>query len=315
MCARAQIYKGVAFPTCVSVNNVCGNYSPLESEDAVVLADGDVVKVTLGTHVDGFIAEAGVTVVCGGGAIEGRKADVITAVTKAAEAAHRLLRPGNKGSQVTDAVTKIAAAYKVNAVEGVLSHDLKRFVIDGNKVIIGKSTPEFKVEECEFEENEVYSIDIMMSTGEGKAPVERETRATVYKRNADLQYRVKMKASQQIFAEINKRFITMPFTLRAISDERVAKLGITECRKHDLVLPYPVLYEADGAFVAQVKFTALVMPSVTHRLSVQPELPLKSEHSIQDAEIVALLSKSTKKARNKKKADAPAAASSAPAAK
>lgn len=45
---------------------------------------------------------------------------------------------------------------------------MKRFVIDGNKVIINKSTLEHKVDEFEFEDNQAYNIDIVMSTGEGK---------------------------------------------------------------------------------------------------------------------------------------------------
>lgn len=53
-------------------------------------------------------------------------------------------------------------------MEGVLSHQLKQFVIDGNKVIISVSNPDTKVDEFEFEENEVYAIDIVTSTGEGK---------------------------------------------------------------------------------------------------------------------------------------------------
>lgn len=50
----------------------------------------------------------------------------------------------------------------------MLSHQLKQFVIDGNKVILSVSNPDTKVDEFEFEENEVYAIDIVTSTGEGK---------------------------------------------------------------------------------------------------------------------------------------------------
>lgn len=45
---------------------------------------------------------------------------------------------------------------------------MKRYVIDGNKVIINKATAEQKVDEFEFEENMVIGVDIVMSTGEGK---------------------------------------------------------------------------------------------------------------------------------------------------
>jgi len=62
--------KGIAFPTCISSNDICGHYSPLISDAAdkekpqCTLAEGDVVKVDLGVHIDGFISLLGHTVVC-----------------------------------------------------------------------------------------------------------------------------------------------------------------------------------------------------------------------------------------------------------
>lgn len=53
-------------------------------------------------------------------------------------------------------------------MEGVLSHQLKQFVIDGNKVILSVTSPETRVDDAEFEENEVYAVDIVTSTGDGK---------------------------------------------------------------------------------------------------------------------------------------------------
>lgn len=41
-------------------------------------------------------------------------------------------------------------------------------MIDGNKVILSVSNPETRVDDAEFEENEIYAIDIVTSTGEGK---------------------------------------------------------------------------------------------------------------------------------------------------
>lgn len=73
-----------------------------------------------------------------------------------------------QNKDVTEAIQKVAAAYDCKIVEGVLSHQLKQFVIDGNKVIISVTNPETRVDEFEFEENEVYAIDVVTSTGEGK---------------------------------------------------------------------------------------------------------------------------------------------------
>ena len=76
-----KIEKGTAFPTCVSVNNCVGHYSPLLSEDKVVLAEGDLVKIDLGVHVDGYVAVVAHTLLCtdGDAPMDGRKADVCMA--------------------------------------------------------------------------------------------------------------------------------------------------------------------------------------------------------------------------------------------
>ena len=56
--------KGVAFPTCISVNNIVGHLSPLKSEDQQ-LKDGDLVKIDLGCHIDGFVGLVAHTIVVG----------------------------------------------------------------------------------------------------------------------------------------------------------------------------------------------------------------------------------------------------------
>jgi len=300
--------KGVGFPTCISVNHCAGHFSPLSEDRSVVLQEGDVVKIDLGVQVDGFISQVAHTVVATANPstpTTGRKADAICAAHYAAEIAHRLVRPGRKNTEVTDAIQKVAQQFQCAPLEGVLSHQLKRYVIDGNRVIINKPTLEHKVEEFEFEENQVYTIDIVMSTGEGKAR-ESEIRTTIFKRAVDQNYLLKMKASRYVYNEITKRFPTFPFTLRAL-DEKTARLGITECLKHDLVHPYPVLFEKPGEFIAQFKFTVLVLPSGSQRLTSHALPYVASEKKLEDPELQALLALTTKRAKkNKKKAAAPA---------
>merc|ERR1719230_2393637 len=55
-------------------------------------------------------------------------------------------------------------------------------------------------------------------------------------------YSLKMKASRSFFSEVNQRFPTMPFTLRA-GDERNWRMGVVECVKHSLFTEYPVLFD------------------------------------------------------------------------
>eukprot|EP01083_Nonionella_stella_P295982 1005650_1 len=57
------VEKGVAFPVCISVNEVICNHSPLPTEENAELKVGDIVKIDLGCHVDGYIAVAAHTLV------------------------------------------------------------------------------------------------------------------------------------------------------------------------------------------------------------------------------------------------------------
>lgn len=86
----------------------------------------------------------------------------------------------------------------MNAVEGVLSHEIKKHLIDGNKCIINKETFEQKVDEFEFGVNEVYVLDVMLSTGEGKVK-ESDMRTTVYKRALERMYNLKGKSARAFF--------------------------------------------------------------------------------------------------------------------
>ncbi|KAL9374374.1 hypothetical protein Peur_033994 [Populus x canadensis] len=289
---KKKIERGVAFPTCVSVNNTVCHFSPLASDESV-LEEGDVVKIDMGCHIDGFIAVVGHTHVLQSGPVTGRAADVIAAANTAAEVALRLVRPGKKNKDVTEAIQKVAAAYDCKIVEGVLSHQLKQFVIDGNKVILSVSNPDTRVDDAEFEENEVYAVDIFTSTGEGKPKLLDEKTTTIYKRAVDKNYHLKMKSSRFIFSEINQKFPIMPFSARALEEKR-ARLGLVECVNHDLLQPYPVLHEKPGDCVAHIKFTVLLMPNGSDRITSHTLQELQPTKTIDDPEIKAWLALGTK---------------------
>ncbi|KAG9151175.1 hypothetical protein Leryth_002751 [Lithospermum erythrorhizon] len=299
---KKKIERGVAFPTCISVNNTICHFSPLASDESTLQA-GDMVKIDMGCHIDGFIAVVAHTHVLQEGAITGRAADVIAAANTAAEVALRLVRPGKKNKDVTEAIQKVAGAYGCKIVEGVLTHQLKQFVIDGNKVVLSVSSPEVRVDDAEFEENEVYAVDIVTSTGDGKPKLLDEKQTTIYKRAVDKNYHLKMKASRFIFSEISQKFPIMPFTARDLEEKR-ARLGLVECVGHELCSQIRPLRKP-GDLVAHIKFTVLLMPNGSDRITSYPLQELQHAKTIEDdADIKAWLSlpvKTKKKGGGKKK--------------
>jgi len=72
--------------------------------------------------------------------------------------------------------------------------------------------------------------------------------------------------------------------------------------KHDLFHPYPVLAEKTGEFVAQFKYTVVIMKNGSQILTGLPvDLALfKTENKIADEAIVKLLASSTDKKDQKK---------------
>lgn len=277
-----------------------------------VFSNGNFEISDLGVHIDGYCAVVADSVVATEeveAEFTGKVADLFHAINTAMEAALRLVKVGAKNTAVTEAFEKIAESYGVNMIQGVLSHDMKKFLIDGNRVILSKTDSETKVDEFDFELNEVFALDIVMSTGDGK-PREVDEKTTVYKRNPDVNYKLKMKASNYVLGEINHRFPAFPFSLRHL-DEKKGRLGILELLNHGLVNDYPVLLEKDGEFVAHFKATLLLLPSGTLRITGKPiDLArFKTEKSIEDENLKALLSQDlkSKKKKNKKKKPAKAA--------
>ncbi|XP_071943144.1 proliferation-associated protein 2G4-like [Antedon mediterranea] len=309
-----EMKKGIAFPVCLSVNNCICHYSPLKSEGSVSLKNGDVVKIDLGAHVDGMIATAAHTLVVGASAdnkITGRKADVIKAAYYCSEVAQRLVKPGNKNNDITRIVDTVAKEFNCKPVEGMLSHQLRQNVIDGEKSIIINPTDQQKKDHkvCEFQVHEVYAVDVLISTGEGKTR-EGDVKTSIYKATGE-QYSLKSTAARQLYAKYDKH---MPACLRDY-EEAKARLGVSECVRHNLLQPYPVLYEKPGEFVAQFKFTTLLMPNGPHRITEDKvNLDLyDSEYAIKDEEVKNILSASTsrKAAKKKKKKAASKAAEAA----
>ncbi|CAF2706491.1 unnamed protein product [Rotaria sp. Silwood2] len=302
-----DVKKGIAFPTCLSVNNYICHFSPLVSDPDIILKDDDVVKIDLGCHIDGYIAVVAHTIIVGATRekkVTGRRADCILAAYYAAEAALRLIKPGETNMAVTEITDRIANAYHCKPVEGMLSYQMSRGIIDGEKKIYQNPTEmqRREIEKQEFALHEVYAVDVLMSSGEGK-PRETDIRTTVYKKK-DFIYQLRMKSSRVFLSEVEKRFSLMPFTLRHFEDEKRARMGVIECAKHDLVEPYPVYQEKDGEFVAEFKFTLLLMPSGQMKITGLPiDLDsYESEYKILDSDIKQLLTSSTqKKKKNKKK--------------
>ena len=152
---------------------------------------------------------------------------------------------------ITDAVQKVCKEYDCKPIEGMLSHQLTQFRIDGQKTIIQNPSEAQRKEHEKFEvgEYEVYAMDVLVSTGSGVAR-EMDARVSVFKKTDEI-YQLKLRASRMFYAEVIKKYDSMPFNLRNFEDEKMAKMGVNECVRNKLLNPFQVLYEKPGEFRAR----------------------------------------------------------------
>ncbi|KTW25898.1 DNA-binding protein, 42 kDa [Pneumocystis carinii B80] len=289
-----KIIKGIAFPTCIAPNEIAPYFCPLVSdpESCKVLQEGDLVKISLGVQIDGFAGLLGDTIIIGKEDIYGRKADVLMATYLASEAAIRLIKPGNTNWEVTEAIDKITSSFGCKPCEGTLTYQHGKNIINGKKqfVLNPNENQKKQLDTYIFETNEVYGVDISVSTGDGKTRT-METRTSIFKKT-DVTYSLKLKASRKVFTEIQKKFGPFPFTIRALEDEKKARMGIIECANHNLFLPYKSMYEKEGEYIARFFTTIALTKNGTLKLA-GPATPnidqIKTEKKLEDMELYDLI--------------------------
>ncbi|KAJ2489698.1 hypothetical protein IWW37_003755 [Coemansia sp. RSA 2050] len=257
---ETDIERGASYPTTVSVNNIIQNCSPSPSEDTL-LQEGDVVKIEVGAHIDGYVASAAHTVVATnhpGAMVEDRRADAISAAYYGSEVASRMVRPGQSPRNLVKALGLVAAGFGCTVAEDTFTCQLDRFVVSGPNTFANRFNPDVPAPDFTFETGEMYTVDCTMSTGPGIARASTIDPA-VYQRDVNHQYALKLRTSRALFSEVCKRYSVFPFLMRDIVDANQSlRAGVSECVKSQLLVPFAVTMDKRaGSVVAQFKLTVL----------------------------------------------------------
>ncbi|KAJ2821107.1 hypothetical protein FBU31_005012 [Coemansia sp. 'formosensis'] len=274
---ETEIERGASYPATVSVNNIIQNCSPSPSEDTL-LQEGDVVKIEVGAHIDGYVASAAHTVVATnhpGVAVEDRRADAISAAYYGSEVAARMIRPGQSPRNLVKALGLVAAGFGCTVAEDTFTCQLDRFVVSGPNTFANRFNPDVPAPDFTFETGEMYTIDCTMSTGSGVARASTLDPA-VYQRDVNHQYSLKLRTSRALFSEVCKRYSVFPFLMRDIVDANQSiRAGVPECVKSQLLVPFAVTMDKKaGSVVAQFKLT--VMCHYSGPIRVTRALPMAS---------------------------------------
>ncbi|KAG0635833.1 peptidase M24, structural domain-containing protein [Tuber brumale] len=316
-----KITKGIAFPTTVSPNDILTPYTPLATdpgENEIAIKKGDVLKIQLGAQLGGYPAIVGDTVIVGQDAeLTDDQKNLLLATHYCNEALLRLLLPSEihplttpekphrqpSAYEITQILNKIAAAYDCTIVESTTSFNFLQNEIEGKKRLVlhpGEGMPK---SEGAPEVGDIWGVELALSRGSGKLKDIPGKRPTLHKKT-DTKVGLKRQTSKTTFTEVNRKFGNFPFGLRQLEDERTAKMGIVECVRCGVVRQFEVLGEKDGSITSRLFTTIAITKAGINKIAAPPEPELeklKTDKSIENAEILDLLKLSLNKSKKKKK--------------
>jgi len=231
----------IAFPLNISLNEAAA-HDTASPGDERVFRQGDVVKVDMGVHIDGYIADTAVTVDLG-------KNDLLVEASKAAlQAAIDMVRPGVRTGEIGARVQAEIESRGYRPVANLTGHGLGCYLLHGIPTIPSVGMPGGTV----IEEGMVFAIEPFASTGTGM--VSDSPRTEIYSQVSSRQ--IRLPSARKLMKKVSERN-GLPFSRHWYYEEKI-DLALAQLLKQNIVRGYPVLHDVPGSLVSQAEHTMIV---------------------------------------------------------
>ncbi len=232
---------GLAFPLNVSINEDAAHDTASPGEERVFM-QGDMVKLDLGVHIDGYIADTATTVDLGEHPL------LVEASRCGLEKAISLVRPGVTIGELGTAIHHEIESRGFRPVANLTGHGLDRFMIHTPPNI-----PNVRIQGgAVLEEGMVFAIEPFASTGSGR--VNEKHRTEIYQQQA--LHPVRLPSARHVLEEIRPRK-GMPFSRRWLTGNK-RDMALSALLRAQVIRAYPVLSDVPGSLVSQAEHTLIV---------------------------------------------------------
>lgn len=116
---------GLAFPVQCSVNHVAAHYCP-SPEDRTVYAEGDLAKLDIGVHVEGWVVDTAVTVNVGD---RPERRRLVQAARDALDAAIAAARPDMEIRRLSAVIEAKVHSYGLRPMRNLCGHGVGRWIV------------------------------------------------------------------------------------------------------------------------------------------------------------------------------------------
>ncbi len=231
-----------AFPCNISRDSEAAHATPSPHDKTVF--QQEMVKLDIGVHVDGYIADTAVTIDLGD------NQGLVTAVEKALEAAIAVVRDGVDTGEIGRVIEEAIRREGYKPIVNLTGHGLSRYLQHAPPSIPNRGG----MRGVKLKEGDVIAIEPFATNGSGR----------VYDAgNPEIYHLLKVKpvrlpAARRILEEIEK-YKTLPFARRWLPSN--PDFALTQLTRAKIIEPYPVLKEAGGGLISQAEHTLIVNKS------------------------------------------------------
>lgn len=228
-----------AFPVNISRNDEAAHCTPSFNDPSVF--GEDMIKLDIGVHIDGYIADTAVTIDLSG------HPELVTAAEAALNKAIEFIHAGVNTSDIGGVIHDTITSYGYKPVVNLTGHGLARYIQHAPPSIPNKRIPRGVV----LEEGDIIAIEPFATDGAGR--IHDAGNAEIYHLVSDKP--VRHPAARKLLQKI-KKYNTMPFAKRWLGNR--VDFALLQLVKAKVVQPYPVLKEIKGGLISQAEHTVIV---------------------------------------------------------
>lgn len=230
-----------AFPVNMSRNQEAAHYTPPANGERELKAS-DVLKVDIGAHSDGYIADTAVTINPDGSASE-----MIEAVEQLLKKALEYVEPGVTVGEFGTYVEN-QAPDEYNIVQNLTGHYIDRY-----EQHAGVSIPNAHNQNThKFKKGDTVAIEPFLSSGTGK--VKNGAEGNIYKLESS---KVRDRTARKLIKRI-QQYRGLPFSSRWLDMGAREKMAFKKMVQRDQIHSYPILRDSSDSTVVQAEQTVLV---------------------------------------------------------
>ena len=238
-----------AFPVNVSLNEIAAHYTA-EPQDPIVVKDTDVIKIDLGVHINGYIADTAVTI-----SYDSKYDHLVDVAELSLSETIKISKINTKSGDIGKTIENTILHNGLKPIQNLSGHSLDQYTVHS-----GKSIPNIRTIGSSFSlvNNQAYAIEPFVTTRDGLGIVYEGKTQNIF--SIVSRKPTKDKDMDDFIAYLWNRFKTLPFAIRWLIkdyDETLLNNMINFLMKKKNIRSYPILVEGNNKIVSQAEHTLL----------------------------------------------------------